>query len=915
MKLYFKTGQCPKDTEISNTNCYVSPEVFDFFQNRTFNDQKVTYVLGQNDRLFKLCLLENYEKNRVYMKGCLDDSTIFLRTVEEAAVSVLENVEFECDDEDEQSILKILVDYQQNHELVPICQAEKLCIGEKSLLVKKCYPVMQGIWNSTTQIIVDFVPHHRLNPIATLKYSYSLLNRPYQCVFECYKKLAMESFEFEIAEMPSKLAIKILGPKSNYSISHVAFVSTQISDRLCQFSVWPGKQIQIPIFGSSSCALEKNKIYLSPFATENFGLSIGNKATYPLLISWDKLKIQNAIEVKVIPSRNHEVISDEEYDEVLKEYFSKKAKLIYFQDGKSLTEIHPMAVKSFSLPCEIHLAEPKEVSGYFQISLSTRLSRLSAVTRPHPPVSKLFNGRRICERHPQYLTKKADNLCQMLSNRGKKILVHGHFGHGMEEILNALSGISGLQLLRYDCCNIIGETSGSTETKLRQIFEATREVESILILVNVGTLAKNKEGQTDHRVLFTLQECLEGYETSVLGIGDSIKSIDFKLAEMFDLDIALESPETFSEKREVLTSLLDREGSIYYDDVDVDDWARSINGLLYEDVKAVVREAVMVAHIPLWNLKVAHAIHLSRSHFDQGLGRVQSFMKDAIGAPKIPKVQWNDVGGLEEAKKEILDTIQMPLNNPQLSGLKRSGILLYGPPGVGKTLLAKAVATELNLNFLSVKGPELLNMYIGQSEENVREVFNRASSATPAIVFFDELDALAPKRGQAGDSGGVMDRIVSQLLAELDSVSSQNAEKPIFVIGATNRPDLIDSALLRPGRFDRLVYIGPPEQPEEQVTILEALTSKFSLEPELNLRQDIIDQIPPNVTLTGADFYAITVNAMMAAVERIIDTENQEDLVLSKEDFLKAIAKLNPSVSEEEMKYYRSLSAFNKVKK
>merc|ERR1719510_2367720 len=212
---------------------------------------------------------------------------------------------------------------------------------------------------------------------------------------------------------------------------------------------------------------------------------------------------------------------------------------------------------------------------------------------------------------------------------------------------------------------------------------------------------------------------------------------------------------------------------------------------------------------------------------------MNSLVTDAIGAPTIPLVSWEDVGGLQEAKKEILDTILVPLKHPELlsSGMKRSGILMYGPPGVGKTLLAKALATECSLNFLSVKGPELLNMYVGQSEENVREVFERARKASPCVIFFDELDALAPNRGKSGDSGGVMDRIVSQLLAELDGVKSdtKSADAIVFVIGATNRPDLIDPALLRPGRFDRLVYLGIPSEKTEKLRILKALTRKFIL--------------------------------------------------------------------------------------
>lgn len=199
----------------------------------------------------------------------------------------------------------------------------------------------------------------------------------------------------------------------------------------------------------------------------------------------------------------------------------------------------------------------------------------------------------------------------------------------------------------------------------------------------------------------------------------------------------------------------------------------------------------------------AAGIPLLSADFNKALDASRSSYSESIGAPKIPNVTWDDVGGLAKVKTEILDTIQLPLEHPELfaDGLKkRSGVLLYGPPGTGKTLLAKAVATSCSLNFFSVKGPELLNMYIGESEANVRRVFQRARDAKPCVIFFDELDSVAPKRGNQGDSGGVMDRIVSQLLAELDGMAEGSAGADVFVIGATNRPDLLDPALLRPGR-------------------------------------------------------------------------------------------------------------------
>ena len=281
-------------------------------------------------------------------------------------------------------------------------------------------------------------------------------------------------------------------------------------------------------------------------------------------------------------------------------------------------------------------------------------------------------------------------------------------------------------------------------------------------------------------------------------------------------------------------------------------------------------------------------LSLTNADFEIAIDEARSSYSQNIGAPKIPNVSWDDVGGLADVKADILDTVQLPLEHPELfaSNLKKrsgtlascishltssylrphKGILLYGPPGTGKTLLAKAVATSCSLNFFSIKGPELLNMYIGESEANVRRVFQRARDARPCVVFFDELDSVAPKRGAHGDSGGVMDRIVSQLLAELDGISSSSGGgDDVFVIGATNRPDLLDPALLRPGRFDRLLYLGVSATDEEQLRILQALTRKFRLDPTLDLLR-VARACPFN--FTGADFYALCADALLKAMSR-----------------------------------------------
>ncbi|OJD20897.1 hypothetical protein ACJ73_07766 [Blastomyces percursus] len=320
---------------------------------------------------------------------------------------------------------------------------------------------------------------------------------------------------------------------------------------------------------------------------------------------------------------------------------------------------------------------------------------------------------------------------------------------------------------------------------------------------------------------------------------------------------------------------------------------------------------------------------VTKEDFDTAVDAARKNFADAIGAPKIPNVGWDDVGGLTNVKDAVMETIQLPLERPELfaKGMKkRSGILFYGPPGTGKTLLAKAIATEFSLNFFSVKGPELLNMYIGESEANVRRVFQRARDARPCVVFFDELDSVAPKRGNQGDSGGVMDRIVSQLLAELDGMSGGDENGGgVFVIGATNRPDLLDAALLRPGRFDKMLYLGVSDTHEKQVTILEALTRKFNLHPDLSLRR-IAEQLP--FTYTGADLYALCSDAMLKAITRQANAVDEkikklpggpvttayffdhlatpEDIavMVTEEDFMAAKSELVASVSAKELEHF-----------
>ncbi|EES12865.1 hypothetical protein BDA96_06G237300 [Sorghum bicolor] len=307
--------------------------------------------------------------------------------------------------------------------------------------------------------------------------------------------------------------------------------------------------------------------------------------------------------------------------------------------------------------------------------------------------------------------------------------------------------------------------------------------------------------------------------------------------------------------------------------------------------------------------------HFCKEDIMSSMERAKKRNRAALGTPKVPNVKWEDVGGLEEVKKVILDTIQLPLMYKHLFSSKlrkRSGVLLYGPPGTGKTLLAKAVATECSLNFLSVKGPELINMYVGESEKNVRDIFEKARSARPCVIFFDELDSLAPARGSSADSGGVMDRVVSQLLVEIDGLSDNSQD--LFIIGATNRPDLLDSALLRPGRFDKLLYVGVNTDASYRERILKAQTRKYKLHKNVSLLS-VAQRCPPN--FTGADIYALCADAWFHAAKRSVKTfeidpsrsndASAEEVIVEIDDFITVLGDIAPSLSLEELQNYEQL--------
>ncbi|WVQ67038.1 uncharacterized protein L199_005231 [Kwoniella botswanensis] len=566
------------------------------------------------------------------------------------------------------------------------------------------------------------------------------------------------------------------------------------------------------------------------------------------------------------------------------------------------------------------------------------------------------------------------------------ILIKGARGSGKRSLIKSVADELGYNIVNVECYDIIGDSPSVTSGSLLARLEKAKLCSpSLLVLNHIEALAKKSESNTLGRsppIVKVLEEVIQSAKESstdwpvvVVGTTVDADSMPNEVVGSFKQDVEIRAPNE-SERYAIISHILSSHS--LSPDVDLKDLARQTAALQVGDIEALLRRSYDLSLKRIdtskssstgpVNSAILAGLNISSKDLNEAINEARNSYSDSIGAPKIPNVTWDDVGGLASIKKDILDTVQLPLERGDLFGdglKKRSGILLYGPPGTGKTLLAKAVATSCSLNFLSVKGPELLNMYIGESEANVRRLFQKARDASPCIIFMDELDSIAPKRGNQGDSGGVMDRIVSQLLAELDGMSTasgssdQNgSSSQVFVLGATNRPDLLDSALLRPGRFDKMLYLQIPQSHKEQLDIIKSLTRKFTLDPTLRL-EDVVEGLEYN--LTGADLYALCSDAMLGAMSRTAEKVDQEverlnrlhngsgtlqlnvdtkkswkgeltvQYYLSKlaspsevqvkvglEDFQGALKKLVPSVSKDEMDHYervqRQFKSFNLVK-
>jgi transitional endoplasmic reticulum ATPase len=393
---------------------------------------------------------------------------------------------------------------------------------------------------------------------------------------------------------------------------------------------------------------------------------------------------------------------------------------------------------------------------------------------------------------------------------------------------------------------------GESEQRIRQFFDEAKEnAPSIIFIDEIDSIAPKRSevtGEVERRVVAQLLSNMDGLsergDVVVIGATNRVNALDpaIRRGGRFDREIEIGIPNIHG-REEIL--LIHSRGMPLAENVNLEHLAEVTHGFVGADLEQLTKEAAMNSLrkiIPKINLEediipanVLNELEVSQNDFNEALLEIHpSALREVF--VEVPNISWEDVGGLFDEKSEIQQSIELPLKHPKFfkhMGAKQpKGILLFGPPGTGKTLLAKAVAHETQANFISIKGPELLSKWVGESEKGIREVFRKARQAAPSIIFFDEIDSITPVRGKSFDSG-VTERMISQFLAELDGLEEL---KGVVVIAATNRPDMIDPALLRPGRFDKIIRIGLPRE-NGRLQILKIHTKNIPLAEDVNLEE------------------------------------------------------------------------------
>ena len=495
----------------------------------------------------------------------------------------------------------------------------------------------------------------------------------------------------------------------------------------------------------------------------------------------------------------------------------------------------------------------------------------------------------------------------------KGVLLHGPPGCGKTLLARAVANESEATFFSINGPEIMSKFYGESEARLREIFQqAQQNAPSIIFIDELDAIAPKREevtGEVERRVVAQLLALMDGLSgrgnVIVIGATNRPGALDPALRRpgRFDREIEIGVPDKQG-RHEVLQ--IHTRGMPLAEDVDIKKLSEMTHGYTGADLSALGRETAMKAlrrYLPQINLEEERIP-------PSVLEKMQVTMEDFVNAYKeitptamrevyieIPTVHWEDIGGLDEVKEDLREAVEWPLKTPEIFtrlGIKPpKGILLYGPPGCGKTLLGKAVATESAANFITIKGPEIFSKWVGESEKAIREVFRKARMAAPAVIFFDEIDSLVPRRGLGFSDSGVSERVISQLLTEMDGLVTL---EDVVVVAATNRPDMVDPAVLRPGRFDRLIYVPEPDE-KSKLQIFKIYTKNMPLKKDIELSL----LVAAAKYFSGADIEALCREAAMVALRKDVGTKE-----VTLEDFMEARKRIGPSVTLDMEKWYKS---------
>ena len=507
------------------------------------------------------------------------------------------------------------------------------------------------------------------------------------------------------------------------------------------------------------------------------------------------------------------------------------------------------------------------------------------------------------------------------------MLMFGPPGSGKTLIARAVANETGAFFFLINGPEMMSKMAGESEDNLRKAFaEAEKNAPSIIFIDEIDSIAPKRDkvnGEVERRIVSQLLTLMDGLKARahivVMAATNRPNSIDPALRRFgrFDREVDIGVPDETG-RMEVMR--IHTKNMKLAEDVDLEQVARETHGFVGADLAALCTEAALQCIREKMDVidldddeidaEVLNSMAVTNDHFRSSLGTCNpSALRETV--VEVPNVTWDDIGGLEATKKELQETVQYPVMYPEQFakfGMNPSrGVLFYGPPGCGKTLLAKAIANECQSNFISIKGPELLTMWFGESEANVREIFDKARQSAPCVLFFDELDSIARARGGGGggDAGGAGDRVMNQMLTEMDGVG---AKKNVFIIGATNRPDIIDPALMRPGRLDQLVYIPLPDQ-ASRVDILKSALRKSPLAKDVS----IDEMATATAKFSGADLTEICQRACKYAIresiEKSIRLQREREArggdAMEDEEEVDPVPEITQAHFEESMKFAR----------